>query len=259
MNPIIGVTTRTERENEEICDTAPRVYARAIELAGGVPLLLPMVKNNESYQTIDFMIDGLLVNGKADVSPELYGEKPEHFCGNLDKEKDEMEIKLIKLALEKNVPILGICRGQQLIAVASGGTLYQDISNQIVQHRAEKQDSGTMHPIFLGNHTKLMDIFELEMLVVNSYHHQAIKDLPSNFKISAWAEDGIIEGIEIKNDRFVIGVQFHPEEMLEQKPEMKYLFTTFVSAAREYHFLETQKEEKSQCPIKKKRIFKKIN
>jgi len=243
MNPVVGITTRTKMENKEIYDGVPRAYANAIENAGGVPLLIPLVKDKEIYQSIYSLLDGLLVNGEADVNPKLYGEKPEPSCGNPDNEKDEMEIKLIKWALEKKVPILGICRGQQLLAVACGGTLFQDIPNRMIQHKPGKQNGESKHLIFLQNHTKLMDIFELEMMAVNSHHHQAIKDLPAEFKISAWAEDGVIEGIETKNDHFVIGVQFHPEEMVEESQVMKYLFTAFVNAAREYQLFKIQKEK----------------
>ncbi|MFQ5866524.1 MAG: gamma-glutamyl-gamma-aminobutyrate hydrolase family protein [bacterium] len=242
MNPLIGITSRTKMENEEIYDGVPRAYAGAIETAGGLPLLLPLIRNDGMYQVMCSILDGLLVNGDADVDPKLYGEKPEHSCGKPDKEKDKMEMKLIKWALEKNVPILGICRGHQLLTVACGGTLYQDIPNQKVQHRPDKQDSESLHLIFFENHTKLMDIFDMELLAVNSHHHQAIKDLPSDFKISAWAEDGAIEGIEKKDDHFVVGVQFHPEEMWEEHPEIKPLFTAFVSAAREYRLLKSQRE-----------------
>lgn len=239
MYPVIGITCQTKIKEGEIYDAVARSYICSIKAAKGTPLILPLVKEGWVQKGMVSVLDGLLLSGGSDINPELYSEDRHPATEKPDKDKDDFEMDLTRLALQEGIPILGIGRGQQLLAVAVGGTLYQDIPAEVVCHVQRGRQSSSKHLIILESHTRLKAIFDSEILVANSHHHQAIKDLPSDFRISTYAEDGVIEAIEKKNNHFIIGVQFHPEEMWEVYPEMKRLFIAFVSAAKEYHILKT--------------------
>jgi putative glutamine amidotransferase len=233
MRPIIGITCTTADSTNAIGIS----YISAIENAGGTPILLPLVQNNSC--TADFLsvIDGLLLSGGVDADPFLYGEEPRPALGRIDVDKDRVEMSLIAKTLEIDLPILGICRGIQILNVAAGGTLYQDISmysSTILKHRQDAPRSYATHAIEVQEGNRLLDILGQSSIRVNSFHHQAVRKAAPGFIVSAIARDGIVEGIESAHHSFAIGVQFHPELMWQNNPPITALFVAFVSAAKAY-------------------------
>ena len=221
QTPVIGVSGYTENGTCRVNMT----YINSIRLAGGVPLVIPVTDDDEQIDIILETIDGLVMTGGEDFDPlKWYGEEPIRGLGEVVPERDEFDVKLIRAAVAKGIPVLGICRGEQLMAVAFGGSLWQDIPSQVkdsyVKHRQGPTTSayGT-HSIDINPDTELGKILDKETVVVNSFHHQAIKDVPQGFQVSAKAADGIIEAVErfgkIKGypdgGGWILGVQFHPE------------------------------------------------
>lgn len=210
-------------------------YIEAIRLTGGNPIILPIVEGNELIAEQISLIDGLLLSGGYDVSPLFYGEESQRGLEVVRPDRDRYEMQLLDIAKKSFKPILGICRGLQILNVAFGGTLYQDIPISIptaLQHQQKAQVDEATHHVQIVAHTKLQQIFEEELILTNSFHHQAIRDLAPCFTASAHSFDGIIEGIEGKEDHFILGVQWHPELMIRKHPKMFKLFHAFVDAAK---------------------------
>jgi len=233
MRPIIGITCSTTESGYSVVAS----YINAIEMSRGIPIPLPSVKSEECILEFVNLIDGLLLSGGVDVDPYFFGEEPKPLMGKIDVERDYMELFIIPKALEIDLPILGICRGIQVLNVAAGGTLYQDISmhtESILKHRQDAPGSYATHFIHVQPKSKLMEILGKPLIRTNSFHHQAVKEVASGFIVSAIAEDKIIEGIESTKHSFVIGVQFHPESMFQNNPPIINLFDSFVKAAKTY-------------------------
>jgi putative glutamine amidotransferase len=234
MRPIIGITCATKNSANSIGTR----YTDAIEHAGGTPILLPMTQNDLCLADFLSVIDGLLLSGGVDVDPFFYGEEPRPEQGTIDVARDRAEMSLIPRAIEVDLPILAICRGIQMLNVAAGGTLYQDVSmasNTILKHRQEAPGSYATHAIDVRERSHLQSILGQSEIRVNSFHHQAVRDPASGFAVSAVACDGIVEGIESRHNSFVIGVQFHPELMWQNNPPIASLFVAFVNAAKAYN------------------------
>ncbi len=230
--PIIGISCGQVLVGSERINSVDSSYIEAITAVGGVPILLPVLDEENTIRMID-IIDGLLLNGGYDIDPYLYGEEPLKELGKVDVSRDLAEKTLILESIERDIPILAICRGIQILNVATGGTLYQDISTQMntsLKHRQDTIGSTVTHKIKIEKGTKLFDIFGQEELRVNSYHHQAVKDLAPGFRISARSSDGLIEGIESDNNSFIIGIQCHPERLWKKYPIFKKLFQALVNA-----------------------------
>ena len=236
MLPIIGITcglkisnvisNRIYRENSVGFD-----YVRAIEHAGGVPVVLPIIENQDCISGFIDMIDGLLLSGGGDIEPSLFDEEPNPSLGSIDPLRDWVEMELTAAALQQNLPILAICRGIQVLNVAAGGTLYQDISQHaktLVKHRQSAPGWHASHTINIEPETILFKIFGSQTGRVNSYHHQAVREPAEGFIVSARSTDMIIEAIESQKRKFVLGVQFHPEMMWERHQEAASIFSTFV-------------------------------
>jgi len=238
MRPIIGITcTTTDSDGSRPGNGIGVSYISAIEHAGGTPILLPLVQ--EDFCIADFLriTDGLLLSGGVDVDPFLYGEEPRPGQGRIDVAKDHIEMALTSRAIETDLPILGICRGIQILNVTAGGTLYQDISmssNAVLKHRQEAPGWYATHDINVREGSCLLNILGQSTLRVNSFHHQSVKNAAPGFAISAVARDGIVEGIESIHHRFIIGIQCHPELMWQNNPPIANLFVEFVSAAKAY-------------------------
>lgn len=222
----------------------------AIEAAGAIPVVLPLLRNKETMIEALGRLDGLLFAGGSDVGTQWYGEEMRENSGLFGKleglknedaagfateirERDEMEIELIRYAVEyTRLPILGICRGAQIMNVALGGSLYQDnqAKTDFNHSQFEKWDDYA-HPVQIVEHTMMHQIFNRGTLEVNSLHHQSIKELGRDLVISAMSPDGIVESIEYKNDsRFMLGIQWHPEILRIKVPEQEKIFHAFIDA-----------------------------
>ena len=212
-------------------------YIRCLEVAGAAPLIIPLLHDEGALRAIYTTLDGLLLAGGGDVDPRFYGEEPHPKLGDVDPERDRVELLLLRWAFEDDLPVLAICRGIQMLNVAAGGTLYQDIAAQCpwaVRHnyyRSWPRDHRA-HQVGIERGTRLFHLLGTPRVAVNSMHHQAVKDLAPGFQVSARAEDGLIEGIESLEHSFMLGVQWHPEVLAHQDPVMQRLFDGFVEAVR---------------------------
>lgn len=232
-SPLIGVSA-----SENSPAAAPSTYIKSIRKAGGVPVVIPMTTEKEQLEKILATVDGILMTGGEDIDPlKYYGEEPLRAQGEIVPYRDEFDCMLIKMAVEKGLPLLGICRGEQLLNVVFGGTLYQDIPSQAkdsyVKHRQQAPSSYGTHSISIEKGSILNKVLGTERAVVNSFHHQAVKDPAPGFKVIARAADGIIEGIQM-NEK-VFGLQFHPEGFVANGDDTFLpIFQYFVEKANEY-------------------------
>ena len=213
-------------------------YLQAVQEAGGLPIVLPLVRGRIQQEFLLQRLDGLLVTGSgSDLAPEWYGERQQVPFPRMSEERAQLELGLSKLAFRRGLPTLGICGGMQSMNVALGGTLIQDISSQLttkIQHRPTKSASTTAHLIHIESHSLLRHITKRASLPVNSSHHQSVKCIPSSCKATAVAPDGVIEAIEASSHPFWLGVQWHPEFLYRQDPVQKRLFLAFIKAARQF-------------------------
>ena len=211
-------------------------YVRGITEAGGLPILISPILSDDMLRCIYEDLHGMLFAGGVDVDPALYGEPRSAKLGRLDPERDRVELKLARWAFEDGLPCFGICRGIQVLNVAMGGTLYQDIgtqANTVIRHtRTDQARDWIAHPIKIAERTRLADIMgRTELVGVNSLHHQAVKVLAGQFAAVAESPDGIIEGMERQDGAFCVAVQWHPEELMAQACQ-RSLFESLVEAAR---------------------------
>ncbi len=236
MRPVIGITCTTTGSDNASHGIGIN-YINAVEYAGGTPILLPLIQSDPCIVEFLSLIDGLLLSGGPDVDPFLYEEESQPNMGRINVDKDRVEMLLAPRALEKDMPILAICRGIQLLNVAAGGTLYQDISispKPVLKHRQDAPRWYGTHAIHVEEESRLMDILGHSTIRVNTFHHQAVKDVAPGFVVSAVASDGIIEGIESSRYTFAVGIQCHPEGMWENNPPIANIFAAFVEAAKAY-------------------------
>ena len=206
-------------------------YIEAIRLAGGLPLLIPLVKSKTAINEYVSLCDGFLFCGGEDITPLLFGQEPEHGIGTTDISLDLYQIRMMKCAIDSSKPILAICRGMQILNVACGGTLYQDLKSQDFEPINHMQTSNSRkdisHKVFFTEHTQLSHLLG-SFAYTNSFHHQAIQKLGKNLIISAKTADDIIEAIEMPLHSYVIGVQWHPECMIHGNSNMKLLFHALI-------------------------------
>lgn len=235
MKPLIGITADTlaDLNRDGLWNTGD--YFRAVQAAGGMPVLLPYLATEADAAELLNRLDGILFSGGPDVDPLIYGEQPHERNGAIAPERDTTELLLAKLALERDMPILGICRGHQLLAVAEGGTLWQDIPAQRPGSIKHSNQGSTpkwypTHTVATTAGTKLAELFGAEVRV-NSRHHQAVKDVPQGWVSSAVAADGINEAMEKPGARFCLSVQWHPENFTGKDYNFGKLFAAFVAAA----------------------------
>ncbi|MED4911329.1 gamma-glutamyl-gamma-aminobutyrate hydrolase family protein [Brevibacillus centrosporus] len=213
-------------------------YVKAIERSGGVPVILPVTDSPETLHPLLSVLNGVLFSGGSDIEPTYYGELPRPGLGEIDPKRDKHEIALIKKVLnETNLPVLGICRGSQLLNVAMGGTLYQDLQLErpegmphTLKHAPKYHPT---HPAGVLPGSRLEAIFQTQELWVNSFNHQAVNKLGQGLKVTMTAPDGLVEGIEAPGERFVVAVQWHPEMMIDRHGEYLRLFEAFVQACCE--------------------------
>lgn len=234
--PVIGVIPLYDEDRESIWMVPG--YLDGLRAAGAVPVILPLQAEKEEYIQLDGLLDGYLMTGGHDVSPELYGEEPKENCGAVCRERDVMETEIYRRAVEQDKPVLGICRGIQLMNVLEGGTLYQDIPTEYrasvpVEHHMCAPYDRTVHRVFLEKNCPLCQALGREELQVNSYHHQAVKEIGKNLVVMARAEDGLVEAVYRPDRRFVWGVQWHPEFIYQKDADALKIFKVFVAACKE--------------------------
>lgn len=241
--PVIGIATQTlpgvpgERQP---CWLMGRSYVEELRKVGAVPWVIPLIPHDaDTLQEIFDRLDGVFITGGVDVDPSCYREEKTPLCGATDPDRDAVEIALLRHALVAKLPVLAVCRGIQILNVACGGTLYQDVHAQVpaaLKHDffpTPEQPSRKYlaHDITVKAGSRMRDILGGAVVPVNSMHHQAIKDLAPNLAATAFAPDGIIEAVEGTDEQYLLAVQWHPEELTETQPGMKKLFTTFAQAA----------------------------
>jgi putative glutamine amidotransferase len=234
--PLIGLTTSAERTDKGV-DRAflNAAYIHAIERAGGVPVLLTPFHSGASLARL--RLDGLLLTGGGDIDPARFGEAPHPKTSLVSPERDELELERVtRQAIESGVPVLAICRGLQVVNVALGGTLHQHVPEAFgddIAHSQRGARSFASHEVTVEPGTLLANLAGGERIRVNSFHHQAIKDLGDGLKPVAWADDKVIEAVELPGARgFVLAVQWHPEELVEHDPAARALFEALVRTAR---------------------------
>jgi putative glutamine amidotransferase len=208
-------------------------YVQAITGAGAVPVLLPVIDDEPGIAEQIKLVDGILLTGGYDVNPLYYNEEPCAGLGFILPEVDKHQLAAAKLAAALGKPMLGICRGMQVLNVAFGGTLYQDIleTPNSIRHVQNAQRHVAGHTVSIVADTVLDGIFGKAAIRTNSFHHQAVKELAPGFIVGARAADGVIEAMEKPGDLFTLAVQWHPEMMAGKSPDMRKLFQKFVTAA----------------------------
>ncbi len=236
--PLIGLTCSTI----EVDGRPPRLgqnltYVNALIRAGASPLLIPHLPGGVQLRTLYESLDGLLLPGGEDVDPAHYGESRHEECGTVSPERDETELTLARWAMAEGKPLLSICRGIQVLNVALGGSLYQDIPAQ--RPGAEKHDwhSGFSrdhlpHTVAVTPGTRLADLVGAGLLPVNSLHHQAVKEVAPGLVATARTADEIIEAVEAPDHPFALGIQWHPEELAGNDARAQRLFDSLVAASR---------------------------
>lgn len=232
--PAIGITIENARKEAEVFRLRED-YVRAVEAAGALPLVLAPGRPADAGEMLDH-VEGLLLTGGADMDPGTYGEGRHSTVRAVFPERDAFEVALVREALGRDLPLLAICRGHQVLNVATGGTLVQDIPSQIPGARVHEGDGErwhTSHEVEILPETRLREILGTQRVAVNSFHHQSVKRLGRDLVLSARSEDGVVEGIEIPREkkRFVLGVQWHPESFWDHPPGFQPLFEALVRAA----------------------------
>jgi len=234
--PNIGITPDLVTEQAPVYQLKT-AYAEAVTRAGGLPLILPYAEEQGGIDSYLDRISGLLVTGGAfDVSPALYGETARAGLGAVKEGRTAFEAALVRGALQRGMPLLGICGGMQLLNVVAGGTLIQDIPSEVpraAQHEQTHERSRPQHPVEVKDGTLLAELLGKGQLMVNSTHHQAVGKPGKEVVVSALASDGIIEAIELRSHPFAIGVQWHPELLIHSIPLHLGLYRGLVNRARE--------------------------
>lgn len=233
--PVIGLTCQLFPE-PLLRSSVNQQYVDAVAAAGGAPVLIPIGLDEEAIDRIYGLLDGVLLPGGDDVSPKWYGHEPHPQLGDVNETRDELELAVATRALRNGLPILGICRGVQLLAVAAGGTLWQDVPSEYeaaLSHDVREHGRDHLcHEIVVESGSRLHRAIGATTANVNSFHHQAVRDVPPGFWVTARAGDGVIEAIESQDGQFAVGVQCHPEGMWRTTaPEFARLFEAFVTAA----------------------------
>lgn len=227
MNPRIGITCN----RKDLDQTLAMAYVRAVVRAGAIPLLLPVYPQQHLWPKMLQSVDGLLLSGGGDPDARHFGEEAKPAQGEVQPDRDRMELFLARTAMEEKIPVLGICRGAQLLAIAAGGALHQDIAAfQRVQHDQRAPKTYPIHRITIAKSSLLFQVIQKETILVNSMHHQAVKSA-GKLQVSAVAADDVNEAVELPNHPFAMGVQWHPEWLVGQFPHARALFIALAKAS----------------------------
>ncbi len=231
MKPTIGVIPLWDEKRDSIWMVPG--YMEGIQKAGGIPMILPFTSDKASLSRLVEICDGFLFTGGQDINPDLYGKEKSHFCGPVCSMRDDLEKKVFELAVKRDKPVFGICRGIQFMNVYYGGTLYQDLEEEYnckVEHHMEPPYDRYCHAVDILSGTPLEKWLKCSRLKVNSYHHQAVDRLAQELLPMAISEDGLIEAVFMPEAKFIVGVQWHPEFMYKKDAASKRLFQVFVEA-----------------------------
>jgi putative glutamine amidotransferase len=235
---VVAVSATSDFQNGPHRDRINNAYVAALESAGLVPLIVPPLKSEDSVNAILDRVDGLLLSGGEDVEPSFYGQPRSSECGPSNIERDRTEIALVKAARERRLPLLAICRGPQLLNVALGGTLIQDIPAEVpnaLGHEMRDDRTERVHDVMIDEGSLIAEAIGETRITVNSLHHQSVRDVARGLKVTARAPDGIVEGLESESDDWwVMAVQWHPEEMNDSpEPWDRGLFKAFADRLAE--------------------------
>ena len=244
--PVIGIPTQTLQSLGGVSAEIPpswvmsQRYIVTLTNAGAIPWLVPLIDDDTLHGIFEHL-DGVFLPGGADIDPVSYGQAPHPLCDKTDRDRDRVELALAKWAIEAHKPVLGVCRGMQLINLAAGGTLYQDLAEQ--KQGSIKHDyfpfggqnfrrDFLAHEVEVAAGSRLAKVFGEGALRVNSMHHQGVRDVGKGLTVSATAADGLVEGLEASNGAYVVGVQWHPEALTDNEEASRRLFEDFVETAR---------------------------
>lgn len=236
--PVIGISADQSNYKEWPDFTFVQVsscYVNSVIKAGGIPVVIPITTDEEVVAEQVKLLDGIILTGGEDINPLLYKEEPNITVKEVLPIRDTFDGLLLKHAIANKIPVFGTCRGQQFINVFFGGTLYQDIptmANSYIKHNQGGNWKIGTHTIYIKKGSWLDSVLGKDEIIVNSFHHQAVKSLAPGFKITALSKDGIVEGIERESGSFCVAVQFHPEMMQEISPLMVELFKAFVQKCK---------------------------
>lgn len=238
--PVIGITGRTDQSGRPPnlpLFAISRTYVQAVKLGGGAPVIIPPHLEESDLRPILQHLDGLVLSGGGDILPAAFGEKDGGLLWSVDEQRDRTELALARWALAEGLPLLAICRGIQVLNVAAGGTLIQDIPTQVPNALTHSTVAGRpvaviAHTVDVAAGSRMAALLGDGELGVNSAHHQAVKAVGTGLVVTARAPDGVIEGLEQPDHPFCVGVQWHPEAMVERYPRMRRLFEALAAAAR---------------------------
>lgn len=238
MRPLIGITTATVNDDGKLFNRVYAPNAHAVARAGGLPVYIPTGLDEDSLRALYERLDGVLLPGGSDVDPAYYHEAAHPALKAIDVKRDWTELTLARWVVEDDRPLFGICRGHQVINVALGGSLVQDIPSQLettLVHDApdELPRATRLHEVEIAPDSRLASILGAERVMVNSLHHQAVARPAPSVAVTAFSPDGVIEAIELPDRRFALSVQWHPEDLCVDDAAMQALFNEFVQAASE--------------------------
>lgn len=232
--PLIGLTPQYDVEHGRLW-MRPN-YMDAVAAAGGIPVVLPLVREADEIDRIAQSFDGFLFTGGPDIHPALFDEETMRWCGSINEERDALEIALLHRVCALDLPVLGICRGIQLVNVALGGDLYQDIPAQVegypVMHEQQPPYTAAVHGVTVEQDSPLYEMTGCRELLVNSMHHQAVRTLSPSLRCAASAKDGLAECVYMPGKKFFLAVQWHPEYLWQTSNPQQKIFSTFVNAAK---------------------------
>lgn len=230
--PIIAFTPSYDLEGDFL--RMNPTYTDAVNAAGGIPIILPLKLQDEELDAVIKHFDGFLFTGGPDVNPLIFGEETRAGCGAVSSLRDDLELRLFPKLVTADKPVLGICRGIQVMNIAMGGDIYQDIPSQYSttqQHSQASKSSVASHHIYPQAGTLLRDILKKDRAAVNSHHHQAVRALGQGFLADAYAQDRLIEAISMPGKKFILGVQWHPEGLWKHDADSAAIFQAFIRAA----------------------------
>lgn len=245
FRPLIGITASTILHFGRPYNRFYLANHLAVERAGGLPVAIPAGLREDTLRALYERLDGVLLPGGSDVDPAIYGQQPHPTTYGIDEARDQAELTLARWTVADDRPLFGICRGHQVINVALGGSLVQDIPSQVtttLRHDQPDEEPRTnrLHEVSIDPTSRLAHILGATRLTVNSLHHQSVAQPAPGAHISAHAPDGIIEALELPDKRFALSVQWHPEDLAPDDTVMAALFESFVAAAREHAFSRMQ-------------------